>query len=118
MRISLYDCSGRAMLCSLLTSNILIKYIRRSSRLLKKTHMLRCRSIASLRRTVSTPPLVDFSRVLPLDLFEQPARGLFQHPASVVFLKFVEEVQTMAAAEVELNPPVSLLKEGFSSMGS
>jgi hypothetical protein len=36
----------------------------------------------------------------------------------VVFLKFVEEVQTMAAAEVELNPPVSLLKEGFSSMGS
>jgi NitT/TauT family transport system substrate-binding protein len=34
-----------------------------SSRLLKKTHMLRCRSIAS-----------------PLDLFEQPARGFFQQP--------------------------------------
>ena len=31
-----------------------------SSRLLKKTHLLRCRSIASLQRTVSTPPLVDF----------------------------------------------------------
>jgi hypothetical protein len=29
-------------------------------RLLKKTHMLRCRSIASLQRTVSTPPLIDF----------------------------------------------------------
>jgi hypothetical protein len=48
---------------------------------LKKTHMLRCRSIASLRRTVSTPPLVDFSRASSLDLFEQPARGFFQHPA-------------------------------------
>jgi hypothetical protein len=43
--------------------------------------MLRCRSIASLRRTVSTPPLVDWSRVSPLDLFEQPARGFFQHLA-------------------------------------
>jgi hypothetical protein len=43
--------------------------------------MLRCRSIASLRRTVSTAPLVDFSRALPLDLFEQPARGFFQRPA-------------------------------------
>src|SRR3989337_1239740 len=52
-----------------------------ASRLLKKTHMLRCRSIASLQRTVSTPPLVDFSRASPLDLFEQPARGFFQHPA-------------------------------------
>jgi hypothetical protein len=52
--------------------------------LLKKTHMLRCRSIASLRRTVSTPPLVDFSRASPLDLFEQPAGGFFQHPASAV----------------------------------
>jgi hypothetical protein len=30
--------------------------------LLKKIHMLRCRSIASLQRTLSTPPLVDFSR--------------------------------------------------------
>jgi hypothetical protein len=40
--------------------------------------MLRCRSIASLRRTVSTPPFVDFSRASPLDLFEQPARGFFQ----------------------------------------
>jgi hypothetical protein len=43
--------------------------------------MLRCRSIASLRRTVGTPPLIDFSRVSPLELFERPARGFFQHPA-------------------------------------
>ena len=50
------------------------------SRLLKKTHMLRCRSIASLQRTVSTPPLVDFSRASHLDLFEQPARGFFSAP--------------------------------------
>jgi hypothetical protein len=35
------------------------------------------RSIASLQRTASTPPLVDFSRASPLDLFEQPARGFF-----------------------------------------
>jgi hypothetical protein len=27
---------------------------------MKKTHMLRCRSIVSLQRTVSTPPLIDF----------------------------------------------------------
>jgi hypothetical protein len=39
--------------------------------------MLRCRSIASLQRTVSTLPLVDFSRASHLDLFEQPARGFF-----------------------------------------
>jgi hypothetical protein len=52
------------------------------SRLLKKTHMLRCRSIASLQRTVSTPPLVDFSRASPLDLFEQPERGFFRYPDS------------------------------------
>jgi hypothetical protein len=39
--------------------------------------MLRYRSIASLQRTVSTPPFVDFSRASPLDLFEQPARGFF-----------------------------------------
>jgi hypothetical protein len=45
------------------------------SKLLKKTNMLRCRSIASLQRTVSTPPLVDFSRASHLDLFEQPASG-------------------------------------------
>jgi hypothetical protein len=32
----------------------------------------------------------------------------------VVFLKFVEEVQTMAAAEVELNPPVSPFSKGDS----
>jgi hypothetical protein len=43
--------------------------------------MLRCRSIASLQCTVSTPPLVDFSRASHLDLFEQPAGGFFQHPA-------------------------------------
>jgi hypothetical protein len=42
--------------------------------------MLRCRSIASLQPTVSTPPLVDFLRASHLDLFEQPARGFFQHP--------------------------------------
>jgi hypothetical protein len=30
------------------------------SRVLKKTHMLRCSLIASLQRTVSTPPRVDF----------------------------------------------------------
>jgi len=48
-----------------------------SSRLLKKTHMLRCRSIASLQRTVSTPPLVDFSPASHLDLFEQPAIRVF-----------------------------------------
>ena len=53
-----------------------------SSRLLKKTHRRRYRSIASLQRTRSTPPLVEFSRASPLDLFEQPARGFFQHPAS------------------------------------
>jgi hypothetical protein len=39
--------------------------------------MLRCRSIASLQRTVSTSPLVDFSRALHLNLFEQPARDFF-----------------------------------------
>jgi hypothetical protein len=49
----------------------------KSSRLLKKTHMLRCRSIASLQRTVSTPRLLDFSRASHLDLFEQPARAFF-----------------------------------------
>jgi hypothetical protein len=53
-----------------------------TSRLLKNTHMLRCRSIASLQRSVSMSPLVDFSRAPPLDLFEQPARGFFQHPVS------------------------------------
>jgi hypothetical protein len=46
--------------------------------------MLRCRSIASLRRTVSTPSLVDFSGASPLDLFEQSARGFIQHAASAV----------------------------------
>jgi hypothetical protein len=45
--------------------------------------MLRCRSIAALQRAVSTPPLVDFSRASPLDLFEQPARGFFQQAASL-----------------------------------
>ena len=54
---------------------------------MKKTHMLRCRSTVSLQRTVSTPPLVDFSRASPLDLFEQPARGLFQQPASTTVLQ-------------------------------
>ena len=39
--------------------------------------MLRCRSIASLQRTVSMPSLVDFSRASHLALFEQPARGFF-----------------------------------------
>jgi hypothetical protein len=41
------------------------------------------RSIASLQRTASTPPLVDFSRASPLDLFEQPARSFFQQPAQL-----------------------------------
>jgi hypothetical protein len=42
----------------------------------------------------------------------------FQQPASV-FLKFVEEVQTMAAAEVELKSPCfTLFKGGFFSVGS
>jgi hypothetical protein len=41
------------------------------------THMLRCRSIASLRRTVSTPPLVDFSRVSPLDLLSSLQEAFF-----------------------------------------
>ena len=40
--------------------------------------MLRCRPIASLQRTVGTPPLGDFSRASHLDLFEQPARGFFR----------------------------------------
>ncbi len=44
--------------------------------------MLRCRSIASLQRTVGTPPLVDFSRASHLDPFEQPAKAFFQHPTS------------------------------------
>jgi hypothetical protein len=56
-----------------------------TNRLLKKTHLLRCRSIASLQRTVSTPPLVDFSRASHLDLFEQPARAFFGSPARAVF---------------------------------
>jgi hypothetical protein len=58
-------------------------FVSSISRLVKKTHMLRCRSIASLQRTGSMPSLVDFSRASLLDLFEQPARGCFQHPASL-----------------------------------
>jgi hypothetical protein len=50
-----------------------------SGRLLKKTHMLRCAQIASLQRTVSTPPLVDFSHASPLDLFEQPASNFLSN---------------------------------------
>jgi hypothetical protein len=57
------------------------KNLEQTSRLLKNTHMLRCRSIAALQRTVSTSPLVDFSRASHLDVFEQPARGFFQPPA-------------------------------------
>jgi hypothetical protein len=49
--------------------------------------MLRCRSNASLQRTVSTLPLFDFSRVLHLDLFEQPARGFFSTLPEVQKLK-------------------------------
>jgi hypothetical protein len=87
--------------------------------LLKKTHMLRCRSIVSLRRTVSTPPLVDFSRASRLDLFEQPATTVFQQPASVGSLKFVEEVQTMQRLKSNSNPPVSpFFKGGFFSVDS
>ena len=46
--------------------------------------MLRCRSIASLQRTVSTPPLVDFSRASHLDLFEQPANRVFQRTVRLI----------------------------------
>ena len=42
----------------------------------QKTHRHRCRSIVSLQRTGSTPPLVDLSRASPLDLFEQPAMAV------------------------------------------
>jgi peroxiredoxin len=70
------------------------------SRLLKKNHMLRYRSIASLRRTVSTPPLVDSSRALPLDLFEQPAGGFFQHSArrSLLLLLIIPALLSTASS--------------------
>jgi hypothetical protein len=42
------------------------------------------RSIASLQRTESTPPLVDFSRALPLDLFEQLAVGFVQQCVGIL----------------------------------
>jgi hypothetical protein len=42
-----------------------------------------------------------------------------EREASVVFLKFVEEVQTMVAAEVELKSPCfALFKGGFFSVSS
>jgi hypothetical protein len=70
-----------------------------TSRLLKKTHMLRCRSIASLQRTVRTPPLVDVSRASPLDLFEQPARGFFH----LLGTKYLPPFQTaMRPAEIHI----------------
>jgi hypothetical protein len=31
-------------------------------------------------------------RVSPLDLFEQPARGFFQQPASVLTQKFADKI--------------------------
>jgi len=37
--------------------------------------MLRCRSIASLQRTGSTPPLVDFSRASHLNLLSSLQEG-------------------------------------------
>jgi hypothetical protein len=37
------------------------------------------RSIVSLQRTVSTPPLAGFSRASPLNLFAQPAKRLVRH---------------------------------------
>jgi len=39
--------------------------------------MLRCRSIASLQRTVSTSPLVDFSRASPLDFLSSLQEAFF-----------------------------------------
>ena len=53
-----------------------------TSRLLKKTHMLRCRSIGSLQRTVSTP-LVDFSRASQCKrLFPAPCEFIFKTRSS------------------------------------
>jgi hypothetical protein len=50
--------------------------------LLKKTHMLRCGS-KRLAATYWKYALARrFSRVLPLDLFEQPATRVFQQPAT------------------------------------
>jgi hypothetical protein len=49
------------------------------SRLLKKTHMLRCRLIASLQRTVSTPPLVDF-RAPRIWIFLSSLQEVFSGP--------------------------------------
>jgi len=43
-----------------------------ASRLLKKAHLLRCARSPRSNVSVSTPPLVDFSRASHLDLFEQP----------------------------------------------
>jgi hypothetical protein len=45
------------------------------------------RSIASLQRTLSTLPLVDFSRASRLDLFEQPARSCFLQQTTPYFNK-------------------------------
>jgi len=52
------------------------------SRLLKTTHMLRCRSIASLQRTVSMPPLVDFSRASLWNFLSSLKEDFFRYPDS------------------------------------
>ena len=50
---------------------------RIGSRLLKKTHMLRCAQSPRFNVLASTPLLVDFSRASPLSLFEQPIIRVF-----------------------------------------
>src|SRR5687768_8114257 len=52
------------------------------SRVLKKTHMLRCSLIASLQRTVSTPPRVDF-RAPRIWIFLSSLQEFFQRTASI-----------------------------------
>jgi hypothetical protein len=44
------------------------------------------RLIASLQRTASKPPLVDSSRASQLNLFEQPARLVFQYSVNFVLV--------------------------------
>ena len=90
-----------------------------TNRLLKKPHMLRCAQSTRINVLNSTPLLVDFSRVSPLRLFEQPVIRVIQQSASVVSLKFVEEVQTMQRLKSNSNPPVSpFFKGGFFSVDS
>jgi hypothetical protein len=55
-----------------------------TSRLLKKPHMIRCAQSPRVNVPMATPTLIDFSRALPLSLFEQPANIVFHQPASLV----------------------------------